>query len=142
MLWLPLSFAVFCFVVTLGMHIAGFFGELPSNDTLNGFLPPVMAIGLLTFYFHPDRKRDEPRFTYPWRTLWGFPGWLKAALAALFAYDAWFFWAYHVPNRWSVGAEPLAPNLAQATALVLAWLFAVSSAFLYDWYRRPAPSPF
>jgi hypothetical protein len=139
---LLLSFSAFCSVVTMAMHIAARLGTIPTNDTLSGFLYVCLPVTFAAFYLHPDRKHDEGMWLFPWRTLWGYPRWLKVALAALFAYVLWFSFAHDVPRRWSIGSAPLSPLLAQASALVLAWLFAFDTALLYDRHRRPAPVPF
>jgi hypothetical protein len=138
---LLLSFSAFCFVMTMAMHIAARLGAIPSNDILTGFLLVCFPVMFAAFYFHPDRPRDEPMWLFPWRTLWGYPHWLKLALVALLAYDMWFGFAHDVPHRWSIGAAPLSPLLAQASALVLAWLYAFSAALFYDMHRRPATAP-
>jgi hypothetical protein len=138
---LLLSFSAFCFVVTMAMHVAARLGALPSNDTLTTFMMACFPVGFAAFYLHPDRKRDDPLLIYPWRTLWGYPPWLKLALAALFAYVLWFSFTHDVPHRWSIGAAPLPPVLAQASALVLAWLYAFFTALVYDGRRRAATAP-
>jgi hypothetical protein len=120
------------FCSSLLVHLASLLGVAVPPEIVDPrfTIPVLLVLGFGAFGI----RRDLPGAFAVLATV---PRWQWLSLGAVFLYLQLFMGLNPVPARFSIGPGPVPPLLAQAAALVHAWLYGVFFLFL-DGQRRAA----